>query len=185
MRISKVAFLVLTLVAAGGCGAAPEGTEQAALGVSQSDLTLRRDLTLQQPAAPKVEVASPVELGLKPSERPRSRSSRRPHQPAAATTDVATTPATAPLPAAVSPEPRPVALAPSEPEPPDPHALPPGRSVTVIPASAGPVTDEGWNHEHSSGREDGVSVGAGPHGGGCKPRGGGRMPGGERPGAFR
>jgi hypothetical protein len=194
MRILMTLPLAL-VVAAGGCRAGTTGTEQAALGVSQRDLELQRDLTLQQPPVPEVDVASPVELGRTPKERPKSRNWRGTHQPApAARADVAdpTTSGDAAGAGAATPEPvaaatpsQPVALVPSEAEPPDPHALPPGRSVTVIPASAGPATDDGRTHQGPSGRERGVAVGEGPHGGGCKPRGTGRMPGAGRPGAFR
>ena len=60
MRIVMLLPLALAAVAAGGCRTASEGTEQAALGVPQ------RDLTLQQTAAPEVEIASPVELARAP-----------------------------------------------------------------------------------------------------------------------
>ena len=66
MRIPLILPLALVAVALGGCRAHSEETEQAALGVSQ------RDLTLQQPAAPEVSVASSTELGRTPSERPRA-----------------------------------------------------------------------------------------------------------------
>lgn len=186
MRIPLILPLALVAVALGGCRAHSEETEQAALGVSQ------RDLTLQQPAAPEVSVASSTELGRTPSERPRAPSPRRARQSTPAPSPLAAkpdehgdstgTPVTVPV--AAETEFQPVALAPDDLEPPDPHALPPGRSVTVIPASAGP-TDGGWTDAGPSRREGGASVGGGTHGGGCKPRGPGRMPGTTRPGAFR
>ena len=61
MRIVMLLPLALAAAAAGGCRTASEGTEQAALGVPQ------RDLTLQQAAAPEVEIASPVELARRDS----------------------------------------------------------------------------------------------------------------------
>ena len=195
MRILMILPLALTAAAAVGCRSGSEGTEQAPMGVPQRDLALDRDLTLQQPAAPQVEVASPVELGRKPAERPTTQNPRRARRPApvaraevagpATSGEAATVPASVPAPAAVPPEPEPVALMPADTEPPDPHALPPGRSVTVIPASSGPTTDEGWTDQPESVRERGIGVRGGGHGGGCKPRGTGRMPGGSRPGAFR
>ena len=187
MRIVMLLPLALAAAAAGGCRTASEGTEQAALGVPQ------RDLTLQQAPAPQVEVASPVELGRTPIQQPASHRPRRAQRPTAVaqseTSGAGDAPATLPAPALV-PAPThsdPVVLAAGEAEPPDPHALPPGRSVTVIPASTGSSTDEGWTDQRPSGRERGVTVGAGPHGGGCKPRGGGGMPGRGHPGpvAFR
>jgi hypothetical protein len=190
MRIVMLLPLALAAAAAGGCRTASDGTEQAGLGVPQ------RDLTLQQASAPQVEVASPVELERTPIQRPASHRPKRAQQPTAVaqpetrpTGDTPAAAATLPAPA-LAPAPThsdPAVLAAGEAEPPDPHALPPGRSVTVIPASTGSSTDEGWTDQRPAGRERGVSVGAGPHGGGCKPRGGGRMPGRGRPGpvAFR
>ena len=52
MRFVILLPLALAVVAAGGCRTASEGTEQAALGVPQ------RDLTLQQAAAPEVEISA-------------------------------------------------------------------------------------------------------------------------------
>ena len=180
MRIVMLLPLALAAVAAGGCRTASEGTEQAALGVPQ------RDLTLQQAAAPEVEIASPVELARVPRERPTTQRPRRAHRPTpsghpdASLLDVA--PARLiPTPAAPRST---AALAASAPEAADPHALAPGQSVTIIPASSGPATPGDWTDQLPSGRERGVEVGAGGHGGRCKPRGTG-MPGRGLPAAFR
>ena len=187
MRIPMILPLALVVLALGGCRGQSEETEQAALGVSQ------RDLTLQQPTAPEVSVASSTELGRTPSERPKAPNPRRARQSTPAPARLPVDPdergdsagisVTAAVPADT--QFRPVALVPDDLEPPDPHALPPGRSVTVIPASAGPTTDRGWTDAGPSRGEGGASVGGGPHGGRCKPRGPGRMPGTTRPGAFR
>ena len=181
MRIVTLLPLALAALAAGGCRTASEGTEQAALGVPQ------RDLTLQQTPAPGVEVASAVELAGAPTQRPSTqrphrahRPAPRPHPDAAAPEDAAVALAPAPAPA----QPAPTALAASAPEAADPHALAPGQSVTIIPASSGSSTPEDWTDERPSGRERGVEVGAGGHGGRCKPRGTG-MPGRGLPAAFR
>jgi hypothetical protein len=180
MRIVMLLPLALAAVAAGGCRTASEGTEQAALGVPQ------RDLTLQQTAAPEVEIASPVELARAPSERPSTRP-RRAHRPAPARHSEPNLPEVAP--ARLTPTPAPAqpvatALAASAPEAADPHALAPGQSVTIIPASSGPTTPADWTDQRPSGRERGVQVGAGGHGGRCRPRGAG-MPGRGLPAAFR
>ena len=73
MRIVMLLPLALAAVAAGGCRTASEGTEQAALGVPQ------RDLTLQQTPAPEVEIASPVEARRAPRPSARRRSARDAH----------------------------------------------------------------------------------------------------------
>ena len=182
MRIVMLLPLALAAVAAGGCRTASEGTEQAALSVPQ------RDLTLQQTPAPEVEVASAVELARVPTQRPAAQHTRRVHRPAPKPHPEASAPEDAP--AALTPAPAPVQLAPaafaaSEPEAADPHALAPGQSVTIIPASTGSATPEDWTDQRPSGRERGVDIGGGGHGGRCKPRGTGRMPGGGLPAAFR
>jgi hypothetical protein len=127
-----------------------------------------------------------VELARVPRERPTTQRPRRAHRP---------TPARHPdagllevAPARLIPTPTPLqptaASAASAPEAADPHALAPGQSVTIIPASSGPATPGDWTDQLPSGRERGVEVGAGGHGGRCKPRGTG-MPGRGLPAAFR
>jgi hypothetical protein len=183
MRIVMLLPLALAAVAAGGCRTASEGTEQAALDVP------RRDLTLQQAAAPKVEVASAVELASAPTQRPTAQRPRRARRPAPVSHPEAAAPEVAPAvltPAPAPAQPEPAAVAASAPEAADPHWLAPGKSVTIIPASSGPSTPGDWTDEGPAGRERGVSVGGGGgHGGGCKPRGTGRMPGRGLPAAFR
>jgi len=181
MRIVMLLPLALAAVAAGGCRTVSEGTEQAALGVPQ------RDLTLQQTPAPDVEIASPVELARAPTERPTTQRPRRAHRPAPARHPEANAPEDAPATLTPTPAPaQPVATALAATEAADPHALAPGQSVTIIPASSGPTTPADWTGERPSGRERGVEVGGGGHGGRCKGRGTG-MPGRGRglPAAFR
>ena len=180
MRIVMLLPLALAAVAAGGCRTASAGTEQAALGVPQ------RDLTLEQTPAPKVEIASPVELGRVPAERPTTHRPRRALRPAPARHPEATAPEVAPTltPTPAPAQPPATALAASAPEEADPHALAPGQSVTIIPASSGPTTPADWTDQLPSGRERGVQMGGGGHGGRCKPRGTG-MPGRGLPAAFR
>jgi hypothetical protein len=181
MRIVMLLPLALAAVAAGGCRTASEGTEQAALGVPQ------RDLTLQQTPAPEVEIASPVELARAPTERPTTQRPRRVHRPAPARHPEANASEDAPATLTPTPAPaKPVPTALAATEAADPHALAPGQSVTIIPASSGPTAPADWTDERPSGRERGVEVGGGGHGGRCKGRGTG-MPGRGRglPAAFR
>ena len=178
MRNVMLLPLAFAALAAGGCRTGSEGTEQAALGVPQ------RDLTLQQAAAPDVEIASPVELARVPRERPTTQRPRRAHRPTPAGHPDASLLEVAPARLIPTPAPaQPTATA-SAPEAADPHALAPGQSVTIVPASSGPTTPGDWTDQPSSGRERGVEVGAGGHGGRCKPRGTG-MPGRGLPAAFR
>jgi hypothetical protein len=164
-------------LAAGGCGTASDGTDQTAFRVPQ------RDLTLQPAAAPDVEVASPVELArtpVQPRSTHRPQHARRPERaprreatqpeaaaPAAARTNVdAISPATS--------------LAS---EPPDPHALAPGQSVTVIPASggassAGPSSAPDWTDQRPAEGGRGTRRHGGGDGDGCGHGGRGRHPGG-------
>jgi hypothetical protein len=181
MRFVTLLPLALAVVAAGGCRTASEGTEQAALGVP------RRDLTLQQAPAPEVEIASPVELARVPAVRPTTHHPRRALRSAPARHPEASAPDVAP--ATLTPTPAPAqpagtALAARAPEEADPHALAPGQSVTIIPASSGPTAPAGWTDQLPSGRERGVQMGGGGHGGRCRPRGTG-MPGRGLPAAFR
>ena len=177
MRIVMLLPLALAAVAAGGCRTASEGTEQAALGVPQ------RDLTLQQTPAPDVEIASPVELARVPAKRPTTHRPQRALRAAPARHPEASAPEIAPTTLAPA-QPAGTALAANAPEVADPHALAPGQSVTIIPASSGPTTPADWTDQLPSGRERGVQMGGGGHGGRCKPRGTG-MPGRGLPAAFR
>jgi hypothetical protein len=173
MRIVLLLPLALA-VAAGGCRTASQGTEQAAFRVPE------RDLTLRESGAPDVQVASPAELASTPTQRATMHQPRRARRPAPAPRSAAPAPALVPTPA----EPVPLATS-AAPEAPDPHALAPGQSVTIIPASSsGPSTDPDWTDQRPSGPTRGITVGSGGHGGGCHPRGGGMGPS-ARGGAFR
>jgi hypothetical protein len=160
-------------VATGGCRTASQGTEQAAFRVPE------RDLTLRESGAPDVQVASPVELASIPTQRATIHRPQRARRPAPAPRPATPAPTLVPTPA----EPVPLATS-AVPEPPDPHALAPGQSVTIIPASSGPSTDPDWTDQRPSGPTRGIAVGSGGHGGGCHPRGGGIGPT-ARGGAFR
>jgi len=183
MRTALLLPLALAAVAAGGCGSGSDGTEQAAFRVP------KRDLTLQEAGAAPVEVASPVELANTPvrqatTHHPR-RARRSAPEPSADAAEPGNAAASTPVLSATIPA-RLTAPAASASEPADPHALAPGHTVTVIPASSGPGTDGGWTDQRpSAGGGDGISVSPGRHGGGCRPRGGGRAPRGIGAGAFR
>jgi hypothetical protein len=171
-------------VAAGGCGTASDGTEQTAFRVPQ------RDLTLQPAGAPDVEVASPVELARRPvqpssaihhpqhARRPVRAPRRKAAEPAAA-------PA-APPPASARTLVDPLSLATGKaPEAADPHALAPGRTVTVIPASSGPSSAPSapeWTDQRPGEPDRGTTIHGGGDGGGCGHGGTRGHPGG---GGFR
>jgi hypothetical protein len=122
----------------------------------------RRDLTVPAPP-PKVEVASAVELGrIQPARtKQHSTRARRRARPAAAKVTpvvVASQPSPPPAPEAV-PVPRF-----RQPEPANDRELPPGKTVTVIPASSGPTTEE-----VGAGQGDGWGTGGSGMGGGVGP----------------
>jgi hypothetical protein len=126
MRIVFLLPLAVGVAVAAGCGS--EAREQAALSVPERDLTL-------QASAVAVEIASPVELQQLPTETHAVRSTRR-----------APRPAPAPRPGPIEPEPviETVVPAPapvsSPSEPASDRELPPGETVTLIPAGSGPST---------------------------------------------
>lgn len=183
MRTVFLLPLALAAAAVAGCGTASEGREQAAL------RTPRRDLTLRPADAVETEVASPVELGSTPVQRPTTHRLQRSRRPAPARRPQAieaggapATPAPAPAPAATVPA---FLAASTAPQPADPHELAPGQSVTVIPASSGPSTapeaTPDWTDERPSGARPGIAVGGGGSGGGgCRPGGAGGSGGGFR-----
>ncbi|MBA3317112.1 MAG: hypothetical protein H0T50_03355 [Gemmatimonadales bacterium] len=162
-----------------GCAAEspnPLPDETASARADESSLPAR-DLTLRSPATPSLEVASPVELARPRVEPQPARRRVRTPRPALA-------PSPAPVPA--SPVKDPAVLVPAlspalvlaDPAPVEDVAvgagreLAPGKTVTVIPASAGPSsaapdTEEGWAPSQPA---RGVMVGGG--GGRCRPRGG-------------
>jgi hypothetical protein len=192
MRTRLLLPIALAAAAAAGCETGSDGTEQAAFQVPQ------RDLTLQQAETPQVAVASAVELGRAPVQRPRTEQPRRLRRPApaprpAAVKNGGTPTAPAPAPAETSTAPTSVASAPAS-EAPDPYALPPGRTVTVIPASSGPSPDPGWTDRGPPDARPGTAIYGGSGGsggsGGCAGSGGcgdcdGRHPGLGHPDGFQ
>jgi hypothetical protein len=168
MRTVFLLPLTAGAMIAAGCG--PRGREQAAPSVP------RRDLTLQAQGG-GVEVASAVELQNIQSHRHTPRASRR-------ISRLASTPLSSPIqatpaPAAVAAAPA-LALPVARPvstvsDPVSDRELPPGKTVTVIPASSGPSTEPGWTDEAPRARGGTMVVGGG--GGRCRGGGRGRGPG--------
>jgi uncharacterized membrane protein YgcG len=170
MRTLLLISISVGAIGALGCGS--KGKEAPAPSVA------RRDLTVPAPP-PKVEVASAVELGRihppRPKHSPRALRRARPAAPKVQPAVVAAQPSSPPAPAA-APVPRF-----RQPEPVNDRELPPGETVTVIPASSGPTTadvgaghGEGWG-TGGSGMGGG---GSGMGGGGSGMGGRGRCPGG-------
>jgi len=136
----RILLLPLALSAAftvGACRTGTDDTEQTAFQVP------KRDLTLQQANAPQVEVASPLELAraepTRPQSAPHQQTQRRPIQtrrhvtPAAPASQAepSTVDAVVTRPAAAAATPVSQAVYEA-----DPHALAPGQTVTVLPASS-------------------------------------------------
>ena len=174
MRILAL-FPLAIAAAAGGCGSdvpmVPEesGTRGAA--------APERDLTLQAPAAAVVEVASPVELS-RPAPESKSPAARPPARPKPAPVPLPEPEPEAALVAEVEPVVLPTAAiaeaavepVPEEQPAADGRELAPGKTVTVIPASNGPLIEaDGDDSWLPSERARGI-IGAG--GGTCRPRGG-------------
>lgn len=167
MRAASILPLAFTAAVLAGCAA-------------ESSPTLPdRDLTLQTPATPAVEVASPVELfRAAPEPRParRARISPKP-APAPAPDPV---PEAAPAAQAAAPvSAMAVAEVLAEPAPVEDVAegvgreLAPGKTVTVIPASSGPSSapeEPSWAPAEAG--RGMIIEGGGGRGGRCRPRGG-------------
>jgi hypothetical protein len=172
----RALFLLLAAIAAAGCGSASADPEQTAFQPP------RRDLTLRQTESPAVEVASPVELVRAPAQV-RTAPQVRPKAKAAPTGRRAAAPVAVVVPAPAAAPAAPVA-APAETEAPDPHALAPGQTVTIVPASTvstGAPSGGDWTDQLPAHGGRGTTIRGG--GGDCGGRGhGGRPDGG---GGFR
>jgi hypothetical protein len=176
----RIVFLLplAAVVAASGCGS--DRTKQPAPSVPV------RDLTLQAAQSAQVEIASPVELRRTPAEPRTSRESRRTRrhahvfQPTTVPVALKTTTAT-PVPV-LQPATEPVTVIS---EPANPHELPPGKTITVIPASSGPSSAPDPSDDAPEIRTRmGGSIGGG-HGGTCRGGGGGSGMGGPPPLVLR
>jgi hypothetical protein len=180
MRTASILPLAFTAAVMAGCTAESHqasNQETASYAGEATGLT-HRDLTLQKPATPVVEVASPVELS-----RPAPEPARRPrHAPKPAPSPVPE-PIPEASPAAQAAVPVPtvtVAEVLAQPAPVEDVAvgvgreLAPGKTVTVIPASSGPsldTEDPAWAPP-GTGRGMIIGGGGGGRGGTCRPRGG-------------
>ena len=182
-----VTFLPLTLaaaLAAAACRPAPDDAEQTAF------RSPARDLTLQESQAVQMDVASPVELARAPAQRRVTKQVRHVRRAAPVSHRQAMAsvigPA-APVPAAEAVVVAPTSLATSESEPPDPHALAPGQTVTVLTSGGEAAKDApaggmgGWTDELPGDRGRGTTI-RGGRGGNCGPHGHGGRTGG---GGFR
>ncbi len=177
MRSAFLFPLSLGLVVAAGCASPVK--EQAA---ARSDL--ERDLTLAS-STRETAIATPIELGRirQPAGSQNNVSSRHKvvrHRAAPRSTVsspkpvpvVASAPAPAPAPAVAQPEPMPA----------DPHELPPGKTVTIIPASSGPSTADPDGFPRPGYGTGGSGMGGGGSGmGGGERAGGGSGMGGDCP----
>ena len=182
MRAASILPLAITAAALAGCAAESPRTsnqETASVGTAGSGLP-QRDLTLQTPERPAVDVASPVELSRAAPEPRLARRARHSPKPAPVP---APDPISVAAPAALAAVPVPAVavvqvraeMAREEEE--DAvgvgRELPPGKTVTVIPASNGPSSspdDPSWDF---GGPGRGMIIEGGGGGGGrCRPRGG-------------
>lgn len=178
MRVASIFPLAFSAAVLAGCAAESPRTsdqETASRGVAGAALP-DRDLTLQVPATPAVEIASPIELSrAAPEPRPARRARISPKPAPAPAPDPAPEAAPAAQAAALVPTGA-VAEVLAEPAPVEDEAvgagreLAPGKTVTVIPASSGPSSvpeDPAW--APAEGGRGTIMVGGG---GKCRPRGG-------------
>jgi hypothetical protein len=174
----RAAILPLAFTAAvlAGCAAESPRTanqETASRGAEGAALP-ERDLTLQVPATPAVEVASPVELSRATPEPARHAKASPKPAPAPTANRVAAAPAGH---AAAPDSTMAVAEVLAQPEPVEGggvgRELAPGRTVTIIPVSSGPTfpsEDPSWAPA-GPGRSTIIGGGEG-RGDRCRPRGG-------------
>jgi hypothetical protein len=175
MRAASYLPLAFTAAVLAGCAAESHqvSNEETASRAAEGTVRSERDLTLQTPATPAVEVASPVELS-RPAPEPakRRRVSPKPAPvrapepaPAASPAAQAAIPIPSVAPAHVLTEPSPAkdlgAGAGRE--------LAPGKTVTIIPASSGPSISP---EDHDRGPAAGRGTIIRGKGGTCRPRGG-------------
>jgi hypothetical protein len=170
--LSLIPFAVAVAVA--GCGSeSAEGGR--ASGVPQ------RDLTLQQAPAPDMAVASALEAPRPRPERPMIHRPRRSPDQALAPARDPGSPEAAPNaePVAVptvAPAPAQAAAPPIVDEAVDPHALAPGKAVTIVPVSSGPSTGSGHAADEMPSRAGrAIIMMGGGHGDTCRGHGAGAL----------
>jgi len=180
MRTIFLVSIAVGMASLTGCGSERQ--------VSARPSVPKRDLTLGL-AAPEVEVASPVELN-RPEPQQARISIRRTRRHATtfqptivpavlkSTVSPAAPVVAAPQPAASQPA-TPVAL------PTDSHELPPGKTITIIPASTSSSGGSDPAAEPSTGRGQMGGMIGGGHGGRCGGRGRGIGGGGVPPAVLR
>lgn len=184
MRLESLLALASVTLVLGGCS--PESprasTDETGMAAREAGAPAHRDLTLRTSAAPTLEVASPVELSRAEPRPPRRAARKVSRKPAPAP---APEPPAEAAPAAEAAEPVPAtAMAEVKADPGAPvedvdvgagRELAPGKTVTIVPVSAGPSTspseDDSWG---AIARVRGGTMirGGGGRGGRCKPRGG-------------
>jgi hypothetical protein len=170
MRALPLIPLAFAVVVA-GCGSSPSGSTS---GVPH------RDLTLQQAPGPDMAVASAVELPNPRPERPTAHRPRQSPRQALAPSRKHTTPDAAPVAEAVAvpavaPAPAPAAGPPIVDEAADPHALAPGRTITIIPVSSGPSMGSDRGDDQMPSRAGRAILMAGGHGDTCRGHGAGSL----------
>jgi hypothetical protein len=160
MRTAILLSIGLAMTVILGCG--PEAKDETALAVPERDLTLAT-------AAPHVEIASAVELGqlrAQPRVARQSRAARRPASaPRATRAEARSAPAT---PAQVIAPTRPVTeFTTPVSDVVNDRELPPGKTITIIPASSGPSSAAEPTDEFPTIERRGGVI----RGGRCPPRG--------------
>ena len=195
--LSLIPFAIAVVVA--GCGSEPAEGGRAS-GVPQ------RDLTLQQAPAPEMAVASALEAPRPRPERPMIHRPRRSPDQALAPARDPGSPEAAPnaepvaVPTgagaegvvqrgaaeqqavedrpdqAVAPAPAQAAAPPIVDEAVDPHALAPGKTVTIVPVSSGPSTGSGRADDEMPSRAGrAIIMMGGGHGDTCRGHGAGAL----------
>jgi hypothetical protein len=160
-----VLLVPLAVVMAVAIGCTSRGHEQASASI------LKRDLTLA-PSAPQVTFAAPVELrqartppsNATPSQRAPRRSRAVRTKPVPVRLVATTTPV---LDTATAPAPQDTRFVGAVSETVNDRELPPGRTVTVVPASTGSSSGSEWDEDFPN--ERGIPMGG--SGGRCPPRG--------------
>ena len=173
MRALSLIPLAMVVVVA-GCGSESAESGRAS-GVPQ------RDLTLQQAPAPDMAVASALEAPRPRPERPMIHRPRRSPDQALApardpgTPDAASNAEPVAVPT-VAPAPAQAAAPPIVDEAVDPHALAPGKTVTIVPVTSGPSTGSGHDADEMPSRAGrAIIMMGGGHGDTCRGHGAGAL----------